>query len=210
MSDPDPAGGRLRGVLAMRPEVFRAIAGDPAAIRGAMLTVIFATVLAGMGGVLWTLWGGAPPERAVYEANWQRLMARSLLAGGALQVGLWWVWVTVTALYLRAFGERAAVLPLARVMGYAFAPVALQLLLAPPGIEVAAGTIAFGYALTLSVAGVREATGAAPGRVVLSVLVGFALFAITLSLLGSSDWDLAPGLFSLDPLPISTGTRSLR
>lgn len=201
---------RLTGVLALDSAAFRAVADDEGALDGALVTVVGATLLAGIGGLLWTQWGGHPPANATFEIDLRRFIVRSVLLGTIAQIGAWLLWVGVTFLYLRAFGERVGGARLARVMGYAFAPMGVQLFIAPPGMEIAAAAVAFGYTAAAMIIGVEAATGAARGRVALSVLVGLALFAVVLGLLGNGTSDLAPGIFALDPLPTSVGILPLR
>ena len=208
----DQGGGpiRLMGVLALNPATFEEIADDTGAIRGALLTVIVATLLAGLGGLLWTQWGGQPPTRAIYQTDVQRFIARSVLAGGALQIVAWAALVGVTFWYLRSFGVETSLGRLARVMGYAFAPMAIQVLICPPGLEFAMGAVALGYTFAALVAGVQAASGTTAGRSAVSVLAGFAMMVVLLGLLGNGTSDLAPGIFALDPLPTSVGIKTLR
>jgi hypothetical protein len=197
--------GRLRGALALEPAAYRAVADDPAALGPALLIVLGATLLAGLGGYLWTQWGGRFPENAIFVVDAPRFLVRSVLIGGALQVTLWAGWVAVAWLYLAAFGERAAVLRLARAMGYAAAPLAIQLFICPPGLELAAAAVAFGYTFAAMTVAVQAAAATSPGRAAVSALAGFVLFAVALSLLGNGTRDLAPGIFALDPLSTSVG-----
>lgn len=209
MEDTTP-GGRLRGALALSPSAFRAIADDPRAIRDAVLVVIVATLLAGLGGLIWTRWGGKPPANAIYDTDVRRFIARSVIVGGAIQVGLWLALVAVTGMYLRAFGVAAPFGRLARALGYAFAPMALQFFVFPPGLELAAAAVALGFTFAAMVVAVQAAVDTTPGRALVSALAGFALFAVALSLLGNGGTDLAPGIFALDPLPTSVGLRQTR
>jgi hypothetical protein len=212
--------GRLRGALALDPQTYREIAESPRAIIGAVLVVITATVLAGLGGWLWTgrltqgtvlpgsgLWGGFRGETFIETTDISRFVARSVIAGGVLQVVLWLAWVAVTWLYLWAFGTAPPAERLARVMGYGFAPVGLQIFIAPSGLEIPAALLAFGYTFAAMITGVEAAAGTTRGRAAVSVLAGMAFFAITLGLLGSGHNDFAPGIFSLDPLPISVASQ---
>ncbi|MCL6500167.1 MAG: PAS domain-containing protein [Firmicutes bacterium] len=132
---------------------------------------------------------------------------RDLELGGVLQVVLWLAWVAVTWLYLWAFGTAPPAERLARVMGYGFAPVGLQIFIAPSGLEIPAALLAFGYTFAAMITGVEAAAGTTRGRAAVSVLAGMAFFAITLGLLGSGHNDFAPGIFSLDPLPISVASQ---
>jgi hypothetical protein len=212
--------GRLRGAMALDSSAYRDIAGDPGAIRAALFIVVAATLLAGLGGLLWTgrlsqdttlpgeFWGGFTSPNFIYATDVDRFISHSIILGGTLQVVSWLAWVGVTQLYLWAFGESPSFPRLARVMGYAFAPIGLQLFVFPNGMELAAGALSFGYCCAAMVIAVEAAAGTSRGRAAVAVLAGFAFFAIALSLLGSGNRDLAPGVFSLNPLPISVATRT--
>ena len=63
--------------------------------------------------------------------------------------------------------------------------------------------IALGATFGCTVLAVRAASGATPGESLLSTLAGFALFVLVLGMLGTSDVDLAPGIFALDPNSLS-------
>lgn len=202
--------GRLRGVLALDQATLREIADDPRSLPGALAVVVLATALAGLGGLLWTQWGGRFPPNAIAEPDVGRFLLRSVLIGGGLQLLLWGAMVAVTWLYLRAFGMAVSPVRVARPMGYAFAPMALQLFVFPPGLEMAAGAVALGYTFCVLVAAAQAAAATTPGRALVSALAGFALLVIGLALLGNGTTDLAPGVFSLDPLPTSIGIRSVR
>jgi hypothetical protein len=212
--------GRLRGALALDPDTYHDIADSPRAILGAVLVVIVATAFAGLGGLLWTgrvtqdtllpfsgLWGGFTGENFVEVTDVSRLIARSVIAGGALQVVMWAAWVAVTWLYLWAFGSAPRIDRLARVMGYAFAPVALELFIAPSGLEIPAALLAFGYTFAAMTTGVEVAAATTRGRAAVSVMAGLAFFGIALGLLGSGHNDFAPGIFALDPLAISVDSQ---
>ena len=198
---------RLLRTLALDPEAYKEIADDGRATVAAVGVVVAATILAGLGGLFWTQWGGRWPANAIFETDIPHFVSRSVIAGGLIQVVMWLVWVGLTGLYLRAFGEAVDWGRLVRVMGFAAAPLGLQIALAPRGLEIAVGALAFGLTGAAMITAVRAATGAAAGRVTLSVLAGFALFAITLSLLGSGNRDLAPGLFAIEPLWQSVANR---
>jgi hypothetical protein len=88
-------------------------------------------------------------------------------------------------------------------MGFAFAPMAFQILLVFPVMEFPIGLFAVGATAAGSVLAVRSVSGASPGQALVSTLAGFLIFVLFLGILGNSDTDLAPGIFSLDPNAIS-------
>lgn len=200
---------KLSGALALRADAYRAIARDSSGTPAALAVVLIATVLCGLGGLFWTYWGFDTGSLSV-TVDRARFLRRSVLEGGLIQIALWVVWVGATYAYLRSFGEQIELFALGRVMGFAFLPMGLQLAICPPGMEMAAGVVALGYTVTAMTFAVHAAAQTTPGRALVSVIAGFALFAIALSVLGNGDGDRAPGIFALDPLPVSVGTMPLR
>lgn len=199
----------VTGALALRADAYRAIARNGAATPVALGAVILATALSGLGGLFWTYWGFDTGELSV-TVDRARFIRHSVIQGGVIQVGMWLVWVAATYAYLRSFGVQVSILALGRVMGFAFLPMSLQLLIGPPGMELAAGAVALGYTVAAVTIGVQAATATTSGKALVSAIAGFALFVIALSLLGNGTGDRAPGIFALDPLPVSVGTMPLR
>lgn len=206
----DQARRRMIGVAAFDPSAYEDVRDDPAATLYAVAVVVGATLIAAIGGLLWALVAAAPPE--IYEVDIRRFILRSVLLGSVFQIGLWFVWVGMTWFYLRSIFLLPDVdLPrLLRTMGFAFAPMALQILLIIPVLEFPVGMIAIGATVGCSVLAVRAATGATPGQALVATVMGFAIFALGLGMLGTSDSDLAPGIFALDPNAISVYLRLSR
>ncbi len=196
---------RLVGAASLNPDAYEELRDDPAATVYAVGVVVVATVLAALGGLLWGRFAASPPP--IFDVDVARFVQRSILIGSVAQIGLWFAWVYVTWWFLRgAFGVvGVAPLQLARTMGFAFAPMALQLLLVFPVLEFPIGMIALGATVGCSVLAVRAASGATAGQAIIATVVGFAIFALGLGILGTSDSDMAPGIFALDPNSISVG-----
>jgi hypothetical protein len=201
---------RMIGIAAFDPSAYEELRDDPAATVFAVVVVVAATLLAALGGLLWVLVAAAPPE--IYEVDVGRFFLRSVVLGSVFQIGLWFVWLGMTWFYLRSI----FLLPdvqlsrLLRTMGFAFAPMALQILLVIPVLEFPIGLIAVGATVGCSVLAVRAASGATPGQALVATVIGFAIFALGLGMLGTSDSDLAPGIFALDPNAISVYLRLSR
>lgn len=200
---------KVIGALALRGDAYRAIARGRSDTVTALAAVVVATALCGLGGLFWTYWGFNTGALSV-TVDRARFIRHSVLQGGLIQVGMWLVWVGATYMYLRSFGESVSLLALARVMGFAFLPMGIQILISPPGMELAAGAVALGYTVAATTIAVQVAASTTPGRALVSVIAGFALFALALSLLGNGEGDRAPGIFALDPLPVSVGTMPVR
>ena len=176
---------------------------------GALPRVVAATVMAGLGGYLWTLLNGHP-EGFRIEADTERFLQQSVVEGGLIQVAVWFAWVLGTWIYLRlGWGEKVTIPTLARIMGYAFLPMGLQLFIFPAGFEMVAASVALAYTGAAMVTGIEAATAASRLRVVVSVLAGLAIFSVILTYLGDGARDRAPGIYSLDPTLQSVGFKQL-
>lgn len=198
---------RAFSVASFDPGAYDELRDDPAATVYAVGVVVVATALAAIGGLLWAMIAAAPPP--IFDVDITRFVQRSVVLGSVAQVGFWFAWVWVTWWFLRgAFGvEGLTPFHLMRTMGFAFAPMGFQLLLVFPVLEFPVGMIAIGATVGCSVLAVRAASGATAGQAVLATVVGFAIFALGLGILGTSDSDMAPGIFALDPNSISLGLK---
>jgi hypothetical protein len=189
------------------PDAYEDVRDDPAATVYAVGVVVIATLFAAIGGFLWVRFAAAPPP--IFETDTSRFLLRSVVLGSVFQVGLWAAWVGMTWFFLRQIYllPDVPLAPLVRTMGFAFAPMGLQLLLAFPVLEFPIGIIAIAGTLGCTVLAVRAASGATPGQSLIATMAGFLVFALALGILGNSDSDLAPGIFALDPNAISVGLR---
>ena len=198
---------RAIGVASLDPGAYEDLRDDPAATVYAVGIVVIATVLAAVGGLLWAAISATPPP--IFDVDVPRFVLRSVVLGSIFQVALWVAWVAMTWFFLRYvfLHEDLQLQPLVRTMGFAFAPMALQILIVIPVLEFPIGLIAIGATVGCSVFAVRAASGATPGQAWLATVAGFVLFALGLGLLGMSDADLAPGIFALDPNAVSVALK---
>ncbi|HTE85020.1 MAG TPA: YIP1 family protein [Dehalococcoidia bacterium] len=165
-----------------------------------VLVVIIASYVAGLGGLIWTF-------TAAQYADHFRFLVRSFVLGSAIQPLVFFLWVLVTSLVLmRVFRVPARYPELLRVMSFAFAPVALQILIFIPAFDQPIGIIALAAALYVATFAVQTSTIATPGQAFVSCAVGFAVFCLILGLLGNGATDFAPGIFALDPNSLSVGS----
>lgn len=200
---------RLLRVARLDATAFLEVRSDRAATLPAVIVVAVATVLSGLGG--WLLYaervqaafGNLPPVAQQLSAPYFHppsstpFFIRSVIVGSLAQIVMWFVWVAITTLMLqRVWPRRADFAALARTMGLAFFPVSLSLLMVIPALATPIGLIALAAAVLLSGVAVEAATEAEPSEVLFSNLVGFAVFAIVLGLLGRSGNYFAPGLFA--------------
>lgn len=165
----------------------------------ALLIVVAATVLAALGGLIWTF-------TAASFADHARFFLRSVVVGSILQIVLFALWVLIAALVLqRIYLVRATYTELLRVMGFAFAPMALQLFVFIPALDQPIGIIALAFTFYLTTFAIQSSTSATAGQALTASLAGFAVFCLCLGILGNGPRDLAPGIFALDPNSLSVG-----
>ena len=197
------AGRRAIGLASFDPGAYEELRDDPAATVVAVGVVVAATIFQAIGGLLWALFAASPPP--IFQVDIGHFIRNSVVLGSVLQIALWFGWVGLTWFFLRHVYLLDGVQwpRLLRTMGFAFAPMALQILLAFPVLEFEVGLIAVGATVAASVMAVRAAAGCTPGQALVSTVLGFGIFCLALGLLGTSDTDTAPGIFALDPNAIS-------
>ncbi|HVC31510.1 MAG TPA: Yip1 family protein [Steroidobacteraceae bacterium] len=165
----------------------------------ALIVVVVATLLGALGGLIWTF-------TAATSADHARFFLRSVVGGSILQVIFFALWTLIAALVLqRIYLVRATYGDLWRVMGYAFAPMALQLLIFVPALDQPIGLIALAITFYVTTYAIQSSTGATAGQAFTASLAGFAVFCLCLGVLGNGPRDLAPGIFALDPNGLSVG-----
>lgn len=191
---------RLIRCLLLDANAYEELRTSSEATASAVLVALVASYLAGVGGLLWTFAAAAYVDHS-------RFFLRSFLAGSAIQFLVFLLWVGITAAVLdRVFRVPARYLELLRVMGFGFAPVALQLVIFIPALDQPIGIIALGAALYTCTYAVQVSTIASAGQAFCASVLGFAAFCLILGVLGNGFHDFAPGLFALDPNAFSVGT----
>ncbi len=204
---------RLLRVARLDATAFLEVRNDPAATVPALIVVAVAAILSGIGG--WLLYLNrvvsvvdqlvprnlpAGLQSAIPRPSGTPFFFHSVIIGSIAEFALWLLWVAITAGMLQQVWHRQVeFLSLVRTMGLAFFPVALSLLVFIEPLASAIGLIALAAAVFLSGVAVEAATEAEPAQVLVSNLVGFAVFAIVLGLLGHNgelNAPYAPGLFA--------------
>jgi len=196
-------GGWVGRLMRLDLSVFDEVRSDPSATAGAVIVVAIASIMAGIGSWLWAAqWRGVGASE---------VFVKSLVIGSILQTLAWLLWVYVVyQVLVRAYGVRADFYELIRTMGFAFAPVALSVLVAIPSFAVPFGVASLALAVLLTGAAIQSASSAHPQQALTANLTGFAVFAVVMGILaniaevnttgGAHIGGLAPGLFffSLD------------
>ncbi|MCH7488048.1 MAG: hypothetical protein IIB23_00280 [Chloroflexi bacterium] len=182
---------RLRRLLLLDTSVFDEVRHDPAATLPAVFVVTVSTALAGLGGWLWWLTQDFPDSGQV--------LFESVVLGSVFSVALWIVWLFVAYVILtQIFREDADWQQMLRTMGMAAAPLSLSLAMFIPGISFGVGLASVALFFGLTTIAIQSTTAAGPAHVLIANLAGFAIWAIVLGLLVTSESYLAPGIFLID------------
>jgi hypothetical protein len=190
---------RIIRCLLLDAESYEELRTTPADTLAAATVVLAASYLAGFGGLIWTF-------TAAEYADHLRFFVRSFLLGSAIQALTFLLWVAIATLVLeRVFRVPARFPELLRVMGFAFAPIALQIAIFIPVLDQPIGIIALAATFYCSAYAIQVSTMATAGQAFCATLLGFSAFCLILGILGNGTLDLAPGLFALDPNSLSVG-----
>ena len=183
---------RLRRLAMLDTSVFDEVRTDAAATLPAILIVIAATLLSGLGGWLWWIFGGYTDAGTI--------LTKSAIIGTIVAVVLWFVWVGIVYVMLgQVFRARVDAQELVRVMGFAAAPLALGILMSIHRLDYGIGIAVLGILFGTTQIAIQTATDATAGRALAANAAGFAVWAIVLNLLVSADNPLAPGVFIFAP-----------
>ncbi len=178
---------RIKGVLLLDPAAFKEVEHDEKATRQAALIVIVVSILAAIGASV----DPFVTSLALGHNPW----GFGLGSGSALVVFLgiaiwsilaWLLWALATYFVgAKIFHGRATYGEMLRVTGFAFAPLGFMILAAIPCIGFAISLVVTVWALAAVFVGVREGIDLDFGRTLVTVIVGWLIFAIGLGILGS-------------------------
>ena len=182
---------RLQRLIRLDTTVFDEVRDDPAATVPSFLVAVAATLLAGVGGWLWWLVHGFD--------DGGRVLLMSTFVGSFFSLAFWLLWLAIAWLLLtQFFRQEADWQKMLRTMGMASAPLAMSLGMIIPGIDVGVALASVALYFGLTTIAIQAVTSASPAQVLTANLAGFAVWAIALGLLATSDTPLAPGVFLID------------
>ncbi len=186
--DPQQVLDKIIRLLKLDTRVFDEVKGDATQTIPAVVTAVVATLIYAVGGWLWWILKD-------YGSGGE-LFVKSVVLGSLFAVGLWFVWVFVVyALLTSVFKATSDVQSLIRTMGYAAAPLALGVVMLIPALSFGLGIAALVVMFAATNYAIQATTNAAPDKVLLANLAGFAIWAVVLSLLVSGDDPFGPGVF---------------
>lgn len=182
---------RLQRLVRLDTSIFDEVKEDPSATLPAVFVMVASTLLAGVGGWLWWLTQDFGDSGKVFF--------QSVILGSVFSVALWIVWLLVAWVILtQLFREDADWQQMLRTMGMAGAPLSISALMFIPGIDFGIGLASIALFFGLTTIAIQATTAAAPARVLVANLAGFAVWGIVLGLLATSESFLAPGIFLMD------------
>jgi len=154
------------------------------------------TLLLALGGWLWWVISGLGDVGEV-----DSVFVKSVIFGTVASLALSGVWLLVVVAVLQRFAATLVQIePLLRAGGLATAPFAFGLLMVVPVISFSVGLFAIGGCVLLMQSAIERATGIRGGEAILANLAGFAVWAVVLSLLTTSNNQFAPGPFLAESL----------
>lgn len=160
-----------------------------------------ASLFAGAGSWLWAV---QSPDFAGLDRT--EVFVKSLIIGSFTQTVIWFAWVYIAyQVLVRAYGSQVHFVDLTRTMGYAFAPVAISVLIAIAGFAIPFGLLAFGLTLLLTTAAIEYAADTEQREAMIANLTGFAVFLVFMGMCANISevatfGGISPGIlfFSLD------------
>jgi hypothetical protein len=190
-------GSWLGRIFRLDFSAFSEIRASPSATTAAIAVVFVASLFAGLGSWLWAL------DSFVDDSD---AFVRSFVVGSLVQTIVWFSWVYIVYLVLTwGYGARQEFGELTRAMGFAFAPVALSVLVFIGGLAVPVGLISFAITILFTNAAIHQVSDAEVDEATVANVAGFGIFAIVMGGCANiyevdSIGGVAPGIFffSLD------------
>jgi hypothetical protein len=180
--------------------VFEDVRREQTATAMAVVVVLGASILAGLGSWIWAIQEDFP------GLGTGSVFLKTLVAGSIVQLLVWMIWVYLAyVLAARVFAADVTFQELMRTMGLAFAPVGLSIFVAIAPLAVPFGVLSLGITFLFTNIAIEQASGLDTREATLANLGGFAVFLIFMGVAANiyeagTFGGLAPGLlfFSLD------------
>lgn len=168
---------QIIGVLTLDSGTFQEIEHDKSATSKALLVVIVASILAAIGGGFGTATFGIGigiTENTTFKA----------LSIAVWAIFAWLMWSLVTYLLgTKLFHGKATFGELARVIGFAYAPLAFQIFTFVPLFGLIVPWLVAFWAVAAVLIGVKEALDFDYGRTWATILIGFFIYLLGMGVL---------------------------
>lgn len=186
---------RVRRLAMLDTSVFDEVRMDATATIPALIIVIASIFLFALGGWFWFV----SNDYFFYTGSGEFFL-KSVIIGTIIAVIVWAVWVGITYVILaQIFRAAVDVNELVRVMGFAMLPLALGVFMFIPQLDYAIALVAVVMMFGATIIAVQTASNADPGKTLVAVTAGFAIWALVLELLVSTSSTYAPGIFIFAP-----------
>ncbi len=190
---------RLMRLARLDTSVFDEVKSDVNATIPAVVVAVGATLLFGIGGLLWWI--------VEDYGDTGEFFFKSVILGGIFSVALWVAWLAIVYVVLtQVFREQTDVYHLLRTMGHAAAPLGLGVLMFIPGVDFGLALAAVALFFGLTNIAIQATTQADPAKVLVANTIGFTVWAAVLTLLASDDNIFAPGIFVFDSIADGVGS----
>ncbi|MEP6870352.1 MAG: YIP1 family protein [Anaerolineaceae bacterium] len=192
--DPNVIINRLVRLAKLDTTVFDEVRDDANELIPAIVIVVVSAVLAGLGAFMfWKAVAAGTPESAFVNQVILGSIFLAVMYGVAALV----VYVVMAQLFKVQVDLQALV----RTLGYAAFPLAFCLLMFIPILWPVFAIVPLALLLVMMIYAVQSATGAESNQVVISCLIGFAVFVLVLGFISATtDYTKAPmgaGLFGI-------------
>ena len=182
--------GQIQRLARLDTTVFDEVRDAQKETVSAIVVAAVSIVVASFGAWLWIEFEDfLPPDTG-------KVITRILILGSLLTFGMWVVWALVSQVVLmNLFGVAADRMALLRCMGFAAAPAALMLLILIPTLSFGIGLAAVVAWFALTNYAIQAAAPMArPNQVIIANFIGFAVFAIVLSIIADGT-GISSGIF---------------
>lgn len=169
---------RLKGVLALDSGAFEEIEHDPSAMTQAVLVVIVASILAAIGGSFGQVLFGV--GIGLDSSTTLRFVSIAVWA-----IAAWFIWSLVTwFIGTKVFNGDATLAEMMRVIGFAYAPLAFQILGVIPIIGVFVPWVVAVWSLAAVFVAVGASLDLTNGvQTAITVIVGWFVYLIGMGIL---------------------------
>ncbi|MEO8458545.1 MAG: hypothetical protein ABI559_12130 [Chloroflexota bacterium] len=154
--------------------VFDDVRNEQTATASAILIVLGAGIIGGLGS-----WGWALQYSKYDGLDPAPVFLKTVIAGSVIQLVIWFAWVYIAYLVAaRGFGATVGFQQLVRTMGVAFAPVALSIGVAIAPLAVPFGVFSLAITFLFTNIAIEQASDLNTRESMLANLAGFAIFLI--------------------------------